>query len=179
MLSLVGQGLTMPAVLRFMGSSGEGAPRRLFETAREEFRAARAAVEELDYLVDAGVVPDRVEAALRSRYAPRLARAEVELRAAVDRLETSAGPLPDVATGAVGERAGRPATDAADKPMSHEGITREGMNDTVQRVERYLLDVERDRLANARRAGQLGAEAYDHLVMELDARRAALESDPA
>jgi len=170
-LSLLGQGLSMPAVLRLMRSSGEGAPRRLFETAREEFRAARAAVEELDYLVDAGVVPDRVEAALRARYGPRLAKAEVELRAAVDRLDESAHTTANAVTPAAG------AIGDEQAPPTFEAITRAGMNDTVQRVERYLLDVERDRLADARRAGQLGPEAYDQLVAELDGRRAALEAD--
>jgi CPA1 family monovalent cation:H+ antiporter len=172
-LSLIGQGLSMPAVLRRLRVTDDAAPRRHFEAAREEFRAVRAAVEELDYLVDAGVVPARVESALRARYGPRLTTAEARLRAAVERVDQGTG---------VGTAAGRPgpesetgpqlAATAAGLDSSPPSGTRGAMDETVRRVERYLLDVERDRLSDALRSGALPRDAYDRLVAELDERRA-------
>ncbi len=63
-----------------------------------------------------------------------------------------------------GERRSRPADFGS----------RLAMEDTVRQVERYLLDVERDRLDDAFRTGQLTVDAYNELIADLDARRAAL-----
>jgi hypothetical protein len=52
--------------------------------------------------------------------------------------------------------------------------SRLAMEETVRQVERYLLDVERDRLDDAFRTGQLASDAYNELIADLDARRAAL-----
>jgi CPA1 family monovalent cation:H+ antiporter len=81
-LSIVGQGLSMPVLVRRLGLSGGASAQEAFASAREEFRAARAALEELDYLAGAGLLPARVEVMIRARYAPRLARAEARIRAA-------------------------------------------------------------------------------------------------
>lgn len=166
-LSLLGQGLSMPVVLRRLGLSQASAPLRRFEAAREEFRAARAAIEELDYLTDAGVIPTALEGRLRERYAPRLARAELRLHDAVAGMGNARPVTEGPRTGVVLETAG--AGGRVEEP-----VTRFATDEAARRVERYLLDVERDRLNDALRAGQLPAEAYEHLVAELDTRRAAL-----
>ena len=162
-LSLLGQGLSMPFVLRRLKLVDSANPRTLFDVAREEFRAARAAVEELDYLTEAGVLPGGLEGRLRNRYGSRLTRAEARLRQAVGQI-SARGTARD---GTAGEEE---RSDAA----LLDAHTRESMEESVRRVERYLLDVERDRLGDALRAGHLRADAYDQLIAELDARRAAL-----
>jgi Na+:H+ antiporter len=137
-LSILGQGLSMPLLLRMLGIGGGTSAREAFDAAREEFRSARAGLEELDYLARAGLVPARVDALLRARYRPRLERAEARLRRA----------------------AGDPAVDAA---AGEDG-------DIVRRVERYLLEVERERLRDALKSGALALQDYDRLVAELDER---------
>jgi monovalent cation:H+ antiporter, CPA1 family len=172
-LSLLGQGLSIPAVLRSLGVIDSAGSHRAFDAAREEFRAARAAVEELDYLADAGVIPDRVEAYLRARYGPRLQRARTRLQEAVARTDEDARGSRDAADGIQRSEDGPALRD----PVGSTGAdasTRLAMDETVRQVERYLLDVERDRLDDALRAGQLPADAYNTLIAELDARRAAL-----
>jgi monovalent cation:H+ antiporter, CPA1 family len=169
-LSLLGQGLTMPVVLRGLKLVDVARPRSLFEGAREEFRAAHAAVEEIDYLTEAGVLSGGLEARLRRRYDSRLGRAEARLRQAVAQM--TGAPVAPASAGravATGEDAGGVPAES-----DHGAPTRESMAESVRRVERYLLDVERDRLGDALRAGQLPADAYDQLIAELDVRRAAL-----
>jgi NhaP-type Na+/H+ or K+/H+ antiporter len=169
-LSLLGQGLSMPAVLRALKLVDVSNPRTLFEIAREEFRAARAAVEELDYLSEAGVLPGGLEARLRKRYGTRLTGAEGRLREAVAQM----GVASEGQAGADRGLTGPEATSGIAVEVDVDAPTRESMEESVRRVERYLLDVERDRLGDALRAGQLRADAYDQLIAELDARRAAL-----
>ncbi len=169
-LSLLGQGLSMPAVLRKLKLIDGTNPRTLFEIAREEFRAARAAVEELDYLAEAGVLPGGLEARLRRRYSTRLTGAEGRLREAVAQI----GAASEGQGGAEGDMTEAEDMKEAAVEFDLDAPTRESMEESVRRVERYLLDVERDRLGDALRAGQLRADAYDQLIAELDARRAAL-----
>ncbi len=169
-LSLLGQGLSMPVLLRRLKLVDVASPRSLFEVAREQFRAARAAVEELDYLTEAGVLPGGLEGRLRKRYDSRLVRAEARLRQAVAQM--SGAPVTPTST----DRAVATEEDGGAVPAEPDldAPTRESMEESVRRVERYLLDVERDRLGDALRAGQLPADAYDQLIAELDERRAAL-----
>jgi monovalent cation:H+ antiporter, CPA1 family len=160
-LSILGQGLTMPALLRHLSVTGgdDVARRQAFEAAREDFRAARAALEELDYLSAAGLVPEKVDVVLRRRYLPRLQQAE-------SRLKTSGAVLD----------ASEASVEAGVAPMPGDGgsVTLD-TGATVRRLERYLLDVERARLSDALRAGSMPVETYDQLAAELDARRAALD----
>ena len=166
-LSILGQGLTMPALLERLSLTGgpDAKRRQAFEAAREDFRAARSAIEELDYLNGAGLVPAAVDDGLRRRYVPRLARAELRLRASVDALTAGRGESP---VGVARPDAGGPADSADAEAASPDTAT------LVHRIERYLLDVERDRLGDAMRAGSMTRESYDELVAELDARRAGL-----
>jgi CPA1 family monovalent cation:H+ antiporter len=177
-LSILGQGLTMPTLLRRLSLTAGRAERRLqaFEAAREDFRAARAALEELDYLNAAGLVPAGIDRTLRQRYMPRLATAEIRLKASVDAMPGAAED----------EDVGHPAVHAAAADMLEPGGRTDGRSDVdstfpdtasmVRRIERYLLDVERDRLGEAVRAGSMSTETYNQLVAELDARRAGLDS---
>jgi monovalent cation:H+ antiporter, CPA1 family len=170
-LSLLGQGLSIPGVLHGLRVVEPREPGRAFDTAREEFRAARAAVEELDYLADAGVIPGRVEVYLRRRYGPRLERARRKLQEVVATADEAARA--DRHGSAAGKSPSR--TDSADDlSTAADAGSRAAMDETVRQVERYLLDVERDRLDDALRAGHLPVDAYHELIADLDARRAAL-----
>ena len=177
-LSILGQGLTMPMLLRRLSLTAGPAAKRLqaFEAAREDFRAARAALEELDYLSAAGFLPATIDRMLRERYVPRLARAGTRLKASVDAM---AGVADGAAVDSVAVRA--TGTDMMETSMQAGG--RSDMEspswDTagmVRRIERYLLDVERDRLGDALRAGSMSTETFTQLVAELDERRAELDA---
>jgi monovalent cation:H+ antiporter, CPA1 family len=174
-LSILVQGLTMPPLLERLGlTGGPGAKRRqAFELAREDFRAARSALEELDYLNGAGLVPAPIDATLRRRYAPRLLRAEKRLRTSVTAL---AGAVPDAPASVGGSVA---VNGSAAGPDTEERFDESSpIPDTaamVRRIERYLLDVERDRLGDAARAGAMSGDVYEQLVSELDERRAGLD----
>jgi NhaP-type Na+/H+ or K+/H+ antiporter len=172
-LSLLGQGLSIPSVLRALRVVDSGGSARAFDAAREEFRAARAAVAELDYLTDAGVMPDRIERYLRGRYGLRLEHARSKLREAIVRGDEDVGGRTIGA--ADGIQLGEDVSpDEARDPRTAGSGARLTMDETVRDVERYLLDVERDRLDDALRTGQVALEAYNELVAELDVRRAAL-----
>jgi CPA1 family monovalent cation:H+ antiporter len=179
-LSILGEGLTMPALLRRLNLAGGLGPERAFTVARERFRMARAALEELDYLSEAGLLPESVERAFRSRYIQRFSHTEGELRSAITALE-AASPS------SVGAEAGvEPVPGGlAPRPMpsvpASGGATaslRAESSAIVRRLERSLLDVERDRLNDARHARTISQDDYARLLADIDERRDALDQAP-
>jgi NhaP-type Na+/H+ or K+/H+ antiporter len=179
-LSILGEGLTMPGLLRRLSLVDDRSADRRFVVAREEFRAARSAVEELDYLSDAGLVPSTVEAHLRERYHKRLMRSEAQLREAVESLGSGAAnagatavsgsTLDNAPDGSL--RSAQLETAGPDMPA-----LRSQTNAVARRLERHLLDIERDRLRDALRSGSLTEDEYAKLVADLDERRATLHDD--
>ncbi len=167
-LSILGQGLTMPPLLERLSMTGgpDAKRRQAFEAAREDFRAARSAIEELDYLSGAGLVPAAVDAGLRRRYAPRLMRAELRLKASVSTLTGEHNDAPSSAVRSAAAHAGHDDDGGGNSPDTAT---------IVRRIERYLLDVERDRLGDAMRAGSMTKDTHDQLVSELDERRSELD----
>jgi CPA1 family monovalent cation:H+ antiporter len=80
LLSLVGQGLTLPWVVRRLKLSHHSEYRQQIEELQAQLMTAKAAQEELDNLLKAGVLPKAVYEEMRAAYQVRVATSERMLR---------------------------------------------------------------------------------------------------
>jgi CPA1 family monovalent cation:H+ antiporter len=80
LLSLVGQGLSLPWLVKQLQLSPLSETRRQTEELQAQLIAAKAAQDELESLLKTGVLPKAVYEELRSRYQVQVARAEKSLR---------------------------------------------------------------------------------------------------
>nr|WP_297078788.1 cation:proton antiporter [Thermoleptolyngbya sp. M55_K2018_002] len=80
LLSLVGQGLSLPWLVKQLKLSPLSETRRQTEELQAQLIAAKAAQDELESLLKTGVLPKAVYEELRSRYQVQVARAEKSLR---------------------------------------------------------------------------------------------------
>jgi CPA1 family monovalent cation:H+ antiporter len=80
-VSILAQGLTMPALLRRLALVGGGVERRAFEIERARVRAARAALDALDGLERDALVAAPLAKELRAEYVARVQRAEEQIEA--------------------------------------------------------------------------------------------------
>lgn len=80
LLSLVGQGLTLPWVVRRLKLSHYSASRQQIEELQAQLMSAKAAQDELDNLLKAGVLPKAIYEEMRAAYQVRVAASERTLR---------------------------------------------------------------------------------------------------
>ncbi|MGD8317871.1 MAG: Na+/H+ antiporter [Myxococcales bacterium] len=80
LLSILGNGLTMPRLLRALGIVGRGDARASYEIARGRLEAARAALSELDRMEQVPLGESNPLAALKEEYEDRIQRTEEEMR---------------------------------------------------------------------------------------------------
>ena len=161
LVTLLGQGLTLPALARRIpGACGEQE-----QEAREEARARRAAadaaLECLEHIDDDEPGRHEVVDQLRRRAHNRRLAADEALQAAGGAAEDPVSP------GILGDAA------AAD-PDAGESATDEPARETYRRYGQAMLVAERSRLLALRDAGRLSEDAFGRIQRELDLEQAAL-----
>jgi CPA1 family monovalent cation:H+ antiporter len=154
--TLVGQGLSLPALTRALGVADDGGAEE--EEIEARGRAIEAALKRLDELVLAGVARDEAAAYLRAYYGKR---AHI-LGARSGRLDH------DHAAGDDGG-AGHRHEDGRDHAVAH----REALAEFV-RVQRELLGAERALVIGLRDGGAIGDEALRRIERDLDLEEARL-----
>jgi CPA1 family monovalent cation:H+ antiporter len=80
LLSLVGQGLSLPWLVKRLKITSLSAPRQQVETLQAGLITAKAAQDELDSMLKTGILPKAIYEELRSRYQVQVARSETALR---------------------------------------------------------------------------------------------------
>lgn len=80
LLSLLGQGLSLPWLVKRLSIAKTSPARRHTEELQAQLMTAKAAQDELDNLLKAGILPKAIYEEMRSRYQVQIARAEKSLR---------------------------------------------------------------------------------------------------
>lgn len=80
LLSLVGQGLSLPLIVKRLKLSRVSASRQQIEELQAQLITAKAAQDELDNMLKSGVLPKAIYEELRSSYQVQIARSEKALR---------------------------------------------------------------------------------------------------
>jgi CPA1 family monovalent cation:H+ antiporter len=168
LVTLVGQGLTLPWVVRALGLANAG---QIEQAARrtEEFEARKQAIEaagrRLDALAKDADVPEDVIARLRAHHGQRFAQNRI-------RSEAKAAPFASAAE-APPWKAPQATFDDRRRDDGEEQRRRIAKGDELELL---LLGAERDLINEKYRQGSLKAETRRRLERELDLREAQLAS---
>jgi CPA1 family monovalent cation:H+ antiporter len=146
-VTLVGQGLTLPAVIRMLRLHRDTSA--IEEEVTGRIAQARAALEAIAAITSCGGTDARVAERLKSRYADREKRwtARRERR---------------------GSDASSPEREAADQDAD--------VSETVTRVSKAIIDAQRDSLVELRSKGEINDDVLRQLQRELDLETMLLES---
>jgi monovalent cation:H+ antiporter, CPA1 family len=91
LLSLVGQGVSLPWLVRRLRLTHVSEAQQWLESLQSQLMTAKAAQDELDTLLKAGMLPKSVYEELRSSYQVKIAAAERSLRDSYNRRVDPAG----------------------------------------------------------------------------------------
>ncbi|WP_018333364.1 Na+/H+ antiporter [Actinomycetospora chiangmaiensis] len=171
LVTLLGQGLTLPALARRLPSAHDEAGQEAQEEARARRLAADAALECLEEIERENPGREPVVEQLRRRVNNRMEAASEALEAASDAFDAEAS-----GRGGAVESVTECEEDHGDDTRSDDGDdrSREGVRDTYRRYGQAMLVAERSRLLALRDAGTLNEEAFVRLQHELDLEQAAL-----
>ena len=177
LVTLLGQGLTLPGLARRLPGTGGEVVEEAQEEARARRLAADAALQQLEQIEQDDPGRREVVEQLRRRVQNRIDSADERLAEADARHESSAetagrgGAVESVATASEDEEDTDPASNSGTTDgAGGEGPTRE----TYRRYGQAMLIAERTRLLALRNAGALGEEAFVRMQHELDLEQAAL-----
>ncbi|GAA4857201.1 Na+/H+ antiporter [Actinomycetospora corticicola] len=170
LVTLLGQGLSLPALARRLPSARNEAGEEAKEEARARRLAADAALECLEEIERENPGREPVVEQLRRRVNNRMEDARESLEAASDAFDPEGGAESAGRGGAVESVAEADAEGDEDDSAS----SSEGVRETYRRYGQAMLVAERSRLLALRDAGTLGEEAFVRLQHELDLEQAAL-----
>ncbi|MCD2186965.1 Na+/H+ antiporter [Actinomycetospora soli] len=173
LVTLLGQGLSLPALARRLPSARNEAGEEAQEEARARRLAADAALECLEEIERENPGREPVVEQLRRRVNNRMAAASEAFEAASDAFDPEGGAESAGRGGAVESVAEAESEDESGDEGGPER-TQEGVRDTYRRYGQAMLVAERSRLLALRDAGTLGEEAFVRLQHELDLEQAAL-----
>lgn len=146
LLSLVGQGTSLPWIVRRLQVARASESQQWIECLQSQLMAAKAAQDELDSLLKAGVLPKSVYEEMRSSYQVKIAAAERSLRDFYNR-------RPDTLTAASGRHSRLDAIRrrllSAEKGALNEALRKGVLSEAVVRsrlkaIDQQLLDLEDD-----------------------------------
>lgn len=166
LVTLLGQGLTLPALARRLPTARDEAGEEAQEEARARRLAADAALECLEEIERENPGRELVVEQLRRRVTNRMEAASEALEAASDGFDAESSGRGG-AVESVAECDDEHGEDRDERP--HEGV-----RDTYRRYGQAMLVAERARLLALRDAGTLPEEAFVRLQHELDLEQAAL-----
>ncbi|MDL5159883.1 Na+/H+ antiporter [Actinomycetospora termitidis] len=177
LVTLLGQGLTLPLLARRMPGTHHEDVEEAKEEARARRLAADAALECLEEIEREDPGREKVVEQLRRRVNNRMDAASEALEAASDAFDAEGGAEGAGRGGAV------ESVPAVSEEEDHESEPtaardrdrdREGTRETYRRYGQAMLVAERTRLLALRDSGTLGEEAFVRLQHELDLEQAAL-----
>jgi monovalent cation/hydrogen antiporter len=170
LVTLLGQGLSLPALARRLPSAHCEVHQEAQEEARARRLAADAALECLEEIERENPGREPVVEQLRRRVNNRMEAASEALEAASDAFDPEGGAEAAGRGGAV-ESVAESEDDEHDDDSDR---NREGVRDTYRRYGQAMLVAERSRLLALRDAGALPEDAFVRLQHELDLEQAAL-----
>jgi monovalent cation:H+ antiporter, CPA1 family len=153
LLSLIGQGLSLPWLVKRLQLSRLSTSRQQIEELQAQLMTAKAAQDELDSLLRSGVLPKAVYEEMRSAYQVRIAGAEKALREIYNR-------RPDELDANIGDASG--------------GLRQRTKFDAIRR---RLLLAEKGALNDAIRKQILSEEIVRSRLQKLDEQLLSLEDD--
>ncbi|GLZ55738.1 Na+/H+ antiporter [Actinomycetospora sp. NBRC 106378] len=170
LVTLLGQGVSLPALARRLPSARCEVHQEAQEEARARRLAADAALECLEEIERDNPGREPVVEQLRRRVNNRMEAASEALEAASDAFDPEGGAEAAGRGGAV-ESVAESEDDEHDDDSDR---SREGVRDTYRRYGQAMLVAERSRLLALRDAGALPEDAFVRLQHELDLEQAAL-----
>src|SRR5262249_50684595 len=150
LITLVGQGLSLPPLLRLLGVTGDGAD--LHEEARARFRAIDAAMKRLEELAEQDWAGEAGVGYLRAYYEKRR-----------QKLNTRFGKLDHEHSDAADGHRGHMHPDGADHLEDHRS-----RQDNLRRLRQELLDTERATVIQLRNVGAINDGVLRQVEWELD-----------
>ena len=150
LVTLVGQGLSLPPLLRLLGVTGDGAD--LHEEARARFRAIDAAMKRLEELAEQDWAGEAGVGYLRAYYEKRR-----------QKLNTRFGKLDHEHSDAADGHRGHMHPDGADHLEDHRS-----RQDNLRRLRQELLDTERATVIQLRNVGAINDGVLRQVEWELD-----------
>jgi len=146
----VGQGLTLPPLLRLLGVTGDGT--ELHEEARARFRAIDAAISRLDVLAEQDWTTEAGVGYLRAYYEKRR-----------QKLNTRFGKLDHEHSDAADGHGGHVHAEGADHLEDHRS-----RQENMRRLRQELLDTERATVIQLRNVGAINDGVLRQVEWELD-----------
>jgi CPA1 family monovalent cation:H+ antiporter len=146
LLSLIGQGVSLPWLVKRLQLSHLSAPRQQIEELQAQLITAKAAQDELESLLKSGVLPKAVYEEMRSTYQVRVAGAEKALREIYNRRRDEVDEI-------VGDRAKLDAIRRrlllVEKGALNEALRKRILSETIvqerlQKIDEQLLKLEDD-----------------------------------
>jgi len=151
LVSLVGQGLSLPWLVKRLGLSQRSANQQQIEMLQRELIAAKAAQRELDNLLESGSLPKSLYEELFATYQARIATSERQLRDLYNQ-----------------------RLDVANTNLTEQGLTEQGYLDSLRR---RLLLAEKGAVNDAVRKGLLSEDLAQPYLKQLDERLLKLKDD--
>lgn len=146
LLSLVGQGVSLPWLVRRLNIARPSEAQQWIESLQSQLMTAKAAQDELESLLKAGVLPKSVYEELRASYQIKVAAAERSLRDLYNRRSDSL----TTATGrhtrldAIRRRLFIAEKDALNSALRKRILSEEVVRSRLQAIDQQLLDLEDD-----------------------------------
>jgi CPA1 family monovalent cation:H+ antiporter len=146
LLSLVGQGVSLPWLVRQLNIAHTSEAQQWIESLQSQLMTAKAAQDELESLFKSGVLPKSVYEELRASYQVKVAAAERSLRDLYNRrsdsLTTASGR--HIRLDAIRRRLFIAEKDALNSALRKRILSEEVVRSRLQAIDQQLLDLEDD-----------------------------------
>jgi CPA1 family monovalent cation:H+ antiporter len=153
LLSLIGQGLSLPWLVKRLQLSSLSLPRQQTEQLQAQLMSAKAAQDELESLLKSGVLPKTLYEEMRSAYQIQVAGAEKALREIYNRRQNESDANNDNAFSGFSQRAQLDAIrrrlllaekGALNEAVRKQILSEEIVKDRMQKIDEQLLRLEDD-----------------------------------
>jgi CPA1 family monovalent cation:H+ antiporter len=146
LISLVGQGISLPWIVRRLKINHTSEVQQWIESLQSQLMTAKAAQDELESLLKAGVLPKSVYEEMRASYQVKIAAAERSLRDFYNSRSTQQTKISDSHTklDAIRRRLLLAEKSAVNDALRKRILSEEVVRSRVQAIDQQLLDLEDD-----------------------------------